>query len=223
MNTDLKFVSLADSVFERIEDNILSGLYPKGAVYTESALSEQFGVSRTPIREAIRRLEQENLIRITTKGIEVKGMERQDLADIYEIRSRIEGLAAARCAATATPEILEKLEETLDLQEYYTQKGMWDKIKDTDSLFHEILYNACGSSVYLSVLSNLHRRIQKYRKISVQNPGRAAQAVREHRQLYEALASHDGEKARLLTEVHVANARESILASFPTGETAQNG
>jgi DNA-binding GntR family transcriptional regulator len=211
---DLKFVSLADSVFERIEGDILSGKYKKGETFTESKLSELFGVSRTPIREAIRRLEQEDLIRITTKGIEIKGISASDIEDIYEIRGRIEGLAAKKCAGVITEEGLEHLKEIIDLQEFYTGKGLSEKVRDTDSAFHESIYSICGSGIYLSVLKNLHKRIKKYRKLSIQDPGRAKRAVAEHREIYDALKAHDGELAEKLTAMHIDNARTNIMKNF---------
>ncbi len=214
MNSELKFVSLADSVFERIEADILSGKYRKGETFTESKLSELFGVSRTPIREATRRLEQENLINITTKGIEILGIERSDIEDIYEIRGRIEGLAAKKSAGIITDEELKKLCEIIDLQEFYTNKGLSEKIRDTDSEFHEMIYSVCGSNIYLSVLSNLHKRIKKYRRLSIQDPERAKKAVQEHRGIYEALAAHDGELAERLAAEHIGNARDNILKNF---------
>ena len=214
MNTNLRFVSLADGVFERMEENILSGVYPKGSVYTESALSSEFGVSRTPIREAIRRLEQENLISISKKGIEIKGLDKTDLSDIYDIRISLEGEMSARCAACISDEALRELREVLELQEYYTQKEMGEKIRDADSRFHEILYASCGSPIYASVLSGLHHRIQRYRKMSVQNPTRARLASREHRGIYEALLAHDAEKARKLTEEHLKNAKNSTVSAY---------
>lgn len=211
---NLKFVSLADSVFEQIEGDILSGKYKKGETFTEQKLSELFGVSRTPIREAIRRLEQEDIIRVTTKGMEVKGISSSDIEDIYEIRSRIEGLAAKKCAGIITDEDLENLREIIDLQEFYTEKGLSEKVRDTDSAFHEKIYAICGSNIYLSVLSNLHRRIKKYRKLSIQNPERAKKAVLEHREIYDALVKHDGELAEKLTAMHIDNARSNIMKNF---------
>ena len=211
MNSELKFVSLADSVFEKIEGDILSGKYKKGETYTESKLSELFGVSRTPIREAIRRLEQENLIRITTKGVEILGIERSDIEDIYEIRSRIEGLAAKKSAGKINDDALAKLR---DIQEFYTLKGLDEKIRDTDSEFHETIYELCGSAIYLSVLSTLHRRIRKYRRLSIQDPDRAHKAVEEHREIYRALADRNGELAEKLTARHIENARDNVLKNF---------
>ena len=92
---DFKSVSLADQVFEKLENDIIAGVYPRGEVLTELKLVEQLGVSRTPIREALRRLEQERLIKDTGKGSLVLGITVEDLVDIMEIRQRIEGVAAA--------------------------------------------------------------------------------------------------------------------------------
>ncbi|MBQ8441619.1 MAG: GntR family transcriptional regulator, partial [Clostridia bacterium] len=89
-----KSISLAEQVFDRLETDILSGKYQPGEVLTELKLVNDLGVSRTPIREALRRLEQEHIIEITPKGILVLGVSQKDLEDILEIRTRIEGLAA---------------------------------------------------------------------------------------------------------------------------------
>lgn len=220
-NGELRFVSLADSVFERIEDGILSGTFSPGETFTESALSKLFGVSRTPIREATRRLEQENLIKITTKGIEILGVDMKDLEDIYEIRGRLEGLAAKKCAEIISDDQLAELREITDLQEFYTQKGLSDKIKDTDSQFHEKIYEVCGSAVYSSVLSMLHRRIRKYRKLSIQKPERAKNAVSEHKKILEALCAHDGELAEALTAQHIKNAHDNIINNYTDGDTVR--
>ena len=91
---NFKTVSLADQVFEKLEQDIITGVYARGEILTELRLVEQLGVSRTPIREALRRLEQERLIRETGKGSLVLGITVEDLIDIMEIRQRIEGLAA---------------------------------------------------------------------------------------------------------------------------------
>ena len=87
-------ISIADQVFEELERDILSGVYERDEIITEIKLSEALGVSRTPIREALRRLEQEHIIEPTSKGARVIGISRDDIADICEIRLRLEGLAA---------------------------------------------------------------------------------------------------------------------------------
>ena len=106
---NFKSTSLADQVFEKLENDIIQGVYKRGELLTELKLVEQLGVSRTPIREALRRLEQERLIEDTGKGSRVLGITEEDLQDIMNIRERIEGLAAYYAAKNITPEGLQEL------------------------------------------------------------------------------------------------------------------
>lgn len=205
-----KFTSLADAVFEQLENDILIGVYKRGDVITENELSLALNVSRTPIREAIRRLEQENLIKEISKGHEVVGITKKDIMDIYDIRLLIEGKAARLCTENISNEELEEMREVIDLQEFYTQKNVADKIKGTDSVFHDLIYKCTGSAIYQSILSNLHRKIQLCRKVSVSNTGRAEQAVKEHRELFKAIESKDADLAEKLMIQHIKNAKESI-------------
>ena len=117
-----KTVSLADQVFERLEDDIITGVYPRGEILTELKLVEVLGVSRTPIREALRRLEQERLIAESGKGSVVLGITQEDLMDIMDIRQRVEGLAAFHAAKRISPEGIEKLRSITNLQEFYFAK-----------------------------------------------------------------------------------------------------
>ena len=121
--------TLADQVFERLETEILSGQYPRGELLTELKLCQALGVSRTPVREALHRLQQEHIVEETGKGFKVLGITREDLADIMEMRLRLESFAAARAAERITEEQLKQLEDTLDLQEFYLTKRDSDHIK----------------------------------------------------------------------------------------------
>ena len=206
-----KSISMADIVFEKIEDAILSGEFARGDVISELKLCGLLEVSRTPVREALTRLKQEGLIKESGKGAIVVGIDENDLFDIYEVRMRTEGLAAARCARVITDEQLKKLGETLELQEFYTAKKQPDSIKKLDSQFHEQIYSYCGSKTLETLLSELHRKVKRYRKTSVSNPDRAVLAVKEHREIYEAISSRNAALAEELTAKHIQNARESIL------------
>ena len=108
---DHRTISIADQIFELLERDILSGKYPRGEVLSELRLSEELGVSRTPVREAIRRLEQENILEDTGRGAVVVGISKEDMQDMYEIRSRIEDMAAARAAKNITDEQLATIKE----------------------------------------------------------------------------------------------------------------
>lgn len=205
-----KTISLADQVFEHLETDILSGKYSKGETLTESKLSAELGVSRTPIREALRRLEQEHLIEEAPKGVVVVGITEKDLDDIFTVRLKLEGQAAAMAAQNYTEEQLAVVREALEFQEFYLDKNDADRIKSMDSRFHETIYKMSGSTVLYDVLEPLHKKILKYRKASVSNTSRAASSVAEHRAIYEALAARDSElAARLITE-HLNNAYNHI-------------
>lgn len=206
-----KSVSIADIVFEKIEDAILSGEFARGDVISELKLCKLLDVSRTPVREALTRLRQEGLVEESGKGAVVVGVSEDDLFDIYEVRMRIEGLAAARCAEVMSEEHLKSLNETLVLQEFYTSRNQPESIKKLDSEFHKQIYSYCGSRTLETLLCELHRKVKRYRKSSVSNPERALEAVREHREIYEAIAAHDGALAESLTARHIKNARDSIM------------
>ena len=208
--TQVKFTSRADAVFEKIESDILTGVYKRGDVITENELSTALSVSRTPIREAIRRLEQENLLKEISKGHEVIGITFEDIMDIYDVRIAIEGRCAYLCAQRISDEELEQMREVIELQEFYTLKNSADKIIGTDSRFHELIYKCSGSAIYDSILSNLHRKIQLCRKVSVSSSDRAELAIKEHREIFEAMKSRNAEYAEKLIINHVINAKNNI-------------
>lgn len=206
-----KMTSLADQIFTELERRILIGEYERDEMLTEIRLSEELGVSRTPIREALRRLDQEHIIELTARGARVIGITQQDLADIYEIRIRIEGLAARRAAEHASAEDVEKMRQILELQEFYTSKGEPDQIKNTDSAFHMAIYQMSGSPSLLDTLEPLHRRVIKYRRVSVSAASRALKSYQEHLGIFNAIANRNGDLAEELTCQHIINARNSIL------------
>ena len=211
-----KNISLAEQVFDRLETDILSGKYQQGEVLTELKLVGDLGVSRTPIREALRRLEQEHIIEITQRGILVIGVSHKDLEDILDIRIRIEGLAAAEAAKYITEEQLEELRETVELQEFYVPKHDADRINGMDSRFHQLIYRFSGSTPLYDTLMPLHKKLHKYRKASVENEVRSEHSSQEHRAILEAIAAHDPVLAEQRMMAHITNAREFINKSKET-------
>ncbi len=203
-------ISLAEQVFDRLETEILSGKYQPGEILTELKLVSDLGVSRTPIREALHRLEQEHVIESTQKGILVLGVSQKDLEDILEIRMRVEGLAAYMAAKRITPEELEELRETVELQEFYVPKKDADRINVMDTKFHLLIYRFAGSTPLYDTLMPLHKKVLKYRRASVENEVRSAYSSQEHRAIFEAIAAHDAERAEELMRLHIANAKEFI-------------
>ena len=206
-----KSVSLADQVFDQLETDILAGKYERGSLLTEIGLCEELGVSRTPVREALRRLEQEHVLESRGKGMEVLGITDKDAAVMFAIRRKIEGMAAAACAQRITEEQIARLQENIALQEFYTRKHDVDKIKSLDSEFHKMIYEFSGSVVYYDTLLPLHNKLQKVRRTSLENSGRAEKSVEEHRDILQAIASHDAMQAEEAMERHVSNAQRVFI------------
>ncbi len=203
-------ISIADQIFEQLEREILAGKYARGEVLSELGLSKQLGVSRTPIREAIRRLEQEDFLEESGRGAVVVGITREDMEDMYEIRMQIEGPAARRAARNISDEELRAMRDVLDLQRFYCEKNgenSSDQIKNQDSEFHRILYRSTGSKAYFNTLFALHKRMTKFRKASVSKQSRALQSHQEHEAIYTALEAHDPDAAEQAALAHVCNAR----------------
>ena len=206
-----KTVSLADQVFEHLETDILSGKYARGEILTESKLSAELGVSRTPIREALRRLEQEHIIEESGKGSVVIGITENDLVDIFLIREKLECMAASLAAERCSEAQLAELREALEFQEFYLSKQDAEHIKLMDNKFHRTLYRLTGSMTFYDTLVPLHKKIQKYRRASVESKSRAAASVEEHRKIYEAIAAKDSKLASKYAKEHVENAYNHIM------------
>ena len=203
--------SLADQVIEILEDDIVYGVYKRGEVLTEMKLAENLGVSRTPIREALRRLEQERLIVDTGKGSVVQGITKEDLLDIMDIRQRIEGLASLYAAENITPEGAEELSHLMDLQEFYQQKKDISRLQTVDDEFHAAICRLSCRNVINDTLIPLHRKTRLYRKIAMEDQERTPNTLREHREIYKAIVSGNGELAKELTKKHIENAKIHMM------------
>lgn len=204
--------SLRIKIYHRLKNAILNGVYKPGESLIEMKLAKELGVSRTPIREAIRQLELEGLVSsIPNKGVIVEGVSPQDVEDIYSIRKMIEGLAARWAAEKITDAQLKELKDILDLMEFYTEKGNVEKLSELDSRFHDIIFKASNSRPLESVLTNFHHFIQRARLVSVKASGRAVHSLNEHRDIYEALQVHDTDTAEKAMIDHVGSARTNLL------------
>lgn len=211
---EFRTASLADQIFEKLENDIILGVYPRGEILTELKLVEQLGVSRTPIREALRRLEQERLIDDTGKGSVVLGITEDDLLDILNIRVRVEGLAAYYATINMTDEGRQELTHIVDLQEFYYSKGDMDQLRKVDDEFHDAICRLSKRTVITDTLIPLHRKTRRYRRISIEDPERTEKSTREHRQIYEAMMSGDAALAQERTTMHIENAKEHMIGGI---------
>lgn len=206
-----KNVSLADRVYDQLEYNILSGAYTQGEIISETRLSEELGVSRTPIREAMSRLSHEKLIKESTMGTVVVGVTEKDVKDLFEVKRRIEVMATRRAAENISEEGLKALQDNVDQQEFYAQKGDAVKVRDLDTEFHDIIYRECGSLTFETILTPIHHKMMKFRRLSLEKSRRIMASVKEHRALYDAIAEKDGDKIDTIVLMHIDHAYNSIM------------
>ena len=210
---EFKTVSLADQVFERLENDIIQGVYPKGEILTELKLAEQLGVSRTPIREALRRLEQERLIEDAGKGSRVLGISEEDVMDIMNIREHMEGLASYYAAINITPEGIQEMKHIIDLMDFYYNKWDVEHLRRADDDFHDAICRLSRRTVIKDTLLPLHRKTRRYRKIAMEDKTRATCTLQEHHEIFNAIAAGDAELARKLASEHIVKARTHMFGA----------
>jgi DNA-binding GntR family transcriptional regulator len=198
--------SLSAKVFHKLRQDILSGKYQANEELKEKTIGDELGVSRTPVREALRQLELEGLVSIIpNKGAYVVGVTLKDIKDIYEIRSLLEGLCAKWAAQHITNEQLAELEENVFLSEFHASKENWEQILELDNRFHELLYEASGSKELIHVLKDYHQYVQRIRRITLAHPLRVKASTEEHKLIVESLKHHDAASAQHNAKLHIRN------------------
>ncbi len=203
---------LSPRVYHQIRAEILKGALIPGESVTELGLAASYGVSRTPVREALRQLELEGLVElIPNKGAVILGIRPEDICDIYQIRSMLEGTVAERAALHATDEDVQRLRDILAQTEECIVRQDIRQLQAMDGQFHQLIYEMSDSRMFRRVLKDLHYYIGLTRGASLKSEGRAVQSVKEHAAVLEAIAAHDGMRARELMNRHVENALENVL------------
>lgn len=211
---------LRELVFEALREAIIAGKLKPGERLMEVQVAEALGVSRTPVREAIRMLEREGFVlMMPRKGAYVSDISIKDIASVFEIRRALEGLAAELAAERATPEHLERLERHLVELSACVERGDVTKFVELDTQFHETVYEASRNERLAPIVSLLREQIQRFRTRTLSNPGRMRVALDEHRALVEALADRDVERARELASDHIESAENLLMALIQAEES----
>ena len=206
--------SLSSKVFQKLRDNILTGKYAEQEELRENTIGKELGVSRTPVREALRQLELEGLVTIIpNKGAYVSGITREDVKDIYRMRSLLEGLCARWAAERITEEQLDRLDEIILLAEFHSKRENAinaEQITELDGQFHAVLYEACGSRILKHTLTDFHKYVQNARKLSIISGERARKSIREHKMILRAIRDRDPDLAEQLANEHIIHVMENL-------------
>ena len=214
--------SLRGQIYNQLKTSILEGTIPAGESLSEVKLAQDLGVSRTPVRESLMQLELEGLVEaVPSKGVVVIGVSQKDIEDIYIIREFIEGKAARWACENIREEQIQPLGELVDLQEFYFIKGDIRKIWELDSRFHQGIYDCIGSRLIKTTLSNFHRYILRAREESIRTTGRAERSIQEHRDIFDAIAVRDSQRAEQAAIYHVRQAKQNLIEHFFIGSPGQ--
>lgn len=200
---------------EAIREAIINGVLKPRERLMEIQLADELGVSRTPIREAFRKLELEGfIVMVPRKGAYVADISFKDIADVFEIRAALEGLASALAAERITDEELEEMERLLVEKAEAIGNNDMERLVEVDTKFHEAIYRASRNQRLFTIINNLREQIQRFRTQSLSYPGRMKQSLDEHRSIVEAIQSRDTALARQVAQEHIENAENSMIESM---------
>jgi len=212
--------SLGQEAFADLRRAILRGELEPGSRLIEEKTAERFQASRTPIREAFLRLEQEGLIVRRAKGGFVVGRASlEDVDEVMDMRAVLEGHAAARAARRADPELVAGLEERLAVYEAALDGGQKERLAEANTAFHDCLYAASGSARLVRIIGELRDYFIGLRPPLLGLVGMASQSRTDHRAILAAIAAGDGDEAERQTRDHINRARRAILEKLRAERT----
>lgn len=207
---------LRETVCEALRDAIKRGILEPGERLMEVQLADELGISRTPVREAIRKLEQEGyVIMMPRRGTYVSSVSVKDVKEIFEIRSALETLAAELATLRIEPDELDKLRTLLaEIEGHIERQDSMDKIVATDVEFHGLLYQVSRNERLVAIISNLMEQLARFRTLSMSYPGRLKETLKEHRAMVEAIAAGNVDAARDAAERHMEQAEATLLKAM---------
>lgn len=203
---------LREIVYEELKLQILTGKIAPGARMMEVELAESMGVSRTPVREAIRKLEKEGLVTIEPRrGAYASRISVKDMVDILEVRQDMEGLAAYLASYRMNPNQMKKLEEISDEYDKAVKDGnMADMIK-YDSAFHNLIVESCNNSILMMMINQLQELVLRFRYIYYDNFKRAEKMPEEHRIIMDAIREGRANEARGAADAHIERIKDGVI------------
>lgn len=213
---DLKirdYKNAREAAFEKIKEAIIKGHFKPGEKLVEQTLAQEMGVSRTPVREAIRRLEAEGfVVSIPRKGVVVSRADKEEIVQLYSIRAELEGLAARWAIENADEDDIRKLDEAISRMEETAASGDLDGVVQSNALFHDAIAQASKSRILCTLLKTLQDNIQRFRFQSLHLSGRPEAALAEHKEIVAAIKEKKTEEADRLLKEHLQNACAAALA-----------
>jgi DNA-binding GntR family transcriptional regulator len=203
---------LREMVYEELKMQILKGSIIPGTRMMEDELAEEMGVSRTPIREAIRKLEKEGLVTIEPRrGAYASMISTEDMVEILEVRQDLEGLAAYFAANRMTDEQMAELKEVSNNYNEAVKRGKMEDMIKYDTRFHHIIVESCRNKILVQMIEQLQELVLRFRYIYYDNFRRAENMPEEHEAIVAAIAEGDADKARAAADIHIDRLKELVV------------
>ena len=204
---------LSQKVYRALKTEIIKGSLKPGTKLSEGKIAEQMGVSRTPVREALKELAAEGFVKMNpNQAVAVSNASVKDVQEVLQIRGVLEGLAARLATKTINEEEIKELEKYQKRMEQYTNKDDVLAFSEMDAEFHELILNICGNNRLIQIRKNLSDQAHRYRIRSLSVPGRLKYSLKEHQEIVEALKRKNAEQADRLSQKHIENVLANILA-----------
>lgn len=206
---------LREVIFNTLREAIIVGELKPGERLMEVQLADKMGVSRTPVREAIRKLELEGLVTmIPRKGAHVADLSVKDIMDVLEVRASLDGLATALAAIRITEDELRELNHVRGQFESNIERDNLQGSIKKDVEFHEIIYRASRNEKLIQIISNLREQIHRFRVIYLKDYMSAQDIVKEHSEIFDALKEKDMDRSRQLAQTHIKHQEETIIRAL---------
>ncbi|AUS98465.1 GntR family transcriptional regulator [Clostridium thermosuccinogenes] len=206
---------LREVIFDTLREAIIMGELKPGERLMEVQLAEKMGVSRTPVREAIRKLELEGFVTmVPRRGVQVADLSMKDIIDVLEIRASLDSLATSLAAERITNDELKDLKHVNNQFTNYVEKENLQNSIKKDVEFHELIYRCSRNEKLLQITNNLREQVHRFRVIYMKDLSAHKGLVAEHCEILEAIEARDPERAGMLARKHIENQEQAILNSI---------
>jgi DNA-binding GntR family transcriptional regulator len=203
-----------DEATRSVRELILTGKLPPGTRLRQEDLAQRMMISRTPLREALMKLEQEGLIVVLPRrGFRVIELNLTEAIELYELREMLDGLAARLAAEKATPEVLRRLAELVGQMDACVKADNADDWLVHHGEFHEEILRASGNSRLMPLIANIRLTIRRFHPLLLTTKNRLYRAFREHEAIFRAIRGHDADRAERLARAHISDAKKLVLRS----------
>ncbi len=207
--------SLGEHVFESLKHSIVRGKISSGEWLVESHIAETLGISRTPVREAIHKLEREGLIeRQPRGGFTVQGLNRDDIEETFGIRSVLEGYAARLAAVKHQAPELKELEKKIEEFQIALDGKKMNLLPAINTEFHDLLYNLSKSPKLINIINGLRDQIYRYRQMILKERQFASTSNQDHKKMLKFIRKRDAEGAERMVREHILRGQEVVLKEY---------